>query len=700
MQSLLLLKKSTFLLSLMQFVREKNKYILTTFLVIFLLFIINRPFYQEHFDSLWLGFCLIFCIIWLDQAIVVLFAILPLFLDQSGTQKAFMLELYLISLAIAFVIRGHIVHAVKGWKITSYDTLFFTFFCIFSLLAVLPFFNYMAALLQSGPSLVKTLFFIIHAEPTYHYYSLQQFFCLLINFCLFLGFLSWFRRSSITAKIVDYILLGLILSIIAGFLDWGNIISLTFWREKVIFMPLSATGSLKSLSGHEGWFSQYIVFFFVPVVTHLLIKKRMRIFWMTNFTLFVTVFLSGQIDGLFIFCTSLICIVLSNRDVYCQLFLYKKLQSLYTSAGRTKLIVSVILVILLLLTLVITLPVSYDRQISVKLTHRLSLWKGGLKIWSEEKLLGSGLGTFVYRYEDTFRDDSPDYVYYHLSAHSSYIQLLVELGIIGSIIFFAFVVSVLIRSGKKLFRSGDYTEKKASLLVFCGVLIFFFYGFTQYFFFLRALSVGFWVLLAFWLSLPGNRECSVPRIKSFILLVLLQIGILGPFFLMKPAFSTANNQGWYPVEKGTRVNYYRWSSPEAFLDLPPAVEKVIIEFQVRHPDISKRPVRVTFSVDDEVVNSTLISHKKSKKIWFQVESGKPHMLSVKVNRPWCPFFYHKSVDQRMLGVKIEYISLNQMDNYWEKTFHQQLQSEDLKQNSREQIHQSTGPGHILEEKPR
>lgn len=89
---------------------------------------------------------------------------------------------------------------------------------------------------------------------------------------------------------------------------------------------------------------------------------------------------------------------------------------------------------------------------------RLSLWKSSLAMFADNPITGTGLGTFDYIYPKYRLSDMYGRAVY---AHSDWLQLLAELGVIGFAIFLFGVLSsfMLIRRGFPAMKTGeDWTE--------------------------------------------------------------------------------------------------------------------------------------------------------------------------------------------------------------------------------------------------
>lgn len=113
---------------------------------------------------------------------------------------------------------------------------------------------------------------------------------------------------------------------------------------------------------------------------------------------------------------------------------------------------------------------------------RLGLWSTGWKLFTENPILGIGLGNF--RYYNWIINHSERYI------HNSYLQILVETGLVGFIIFAIFASKTLLNS----FQLQKKVQNKNWLLVF-GPLCAFIAIALQSFFLSSFFDVAFWFAL-------------------------------------------------------------------------------------------------------------------------------------------------------------------------------------------------------------
>jgi O-antigen ligase len=102
---------------------------------------------------------------------------------------------------------------------------------------------------------------------------------------------------------------------------------------------------------------------------------------------------------------------------------------------------------------------------------RMAINRDGLRMFALKPLLGWGLGTFPEVYPQ-FRSFYTNF--FINQAHDDYIQLLVEMGILGFVTMLWFVVTVYRQAAKKLARWADDVNGAvalAALLAVTGILV-------------------------------------------------------------------------------------------------------------------------------------------------------------------------------------------------------------------------------------
>lgn len=97
---------------------------------------------------------------------------------------------------------------------------------------------------------------------------------------------------------------------------------------------------------------------------------------------------------------------------------------------------------------------------------RLKLWAASLRIIKEHGLLGTGIGTYFLYFPEFRLSEDLKGAYY---AHNDPLQYWVELGVLGPVLFYAFIISVIIRTVKAFKAATDVTKRLKIFVPFCAL---------------------------------------------------------------------------------------------------------------------------------------------------------------------------------------------------------------------------------------
>ncbi len=99
-------------------------------------------------------------------------------------------------------------------------------------------------------------------------------------------------------------------------------------------------------------------------------------------------------------------------------------------------------------------------------SNRDSLWLATIAMIKAHGFWGTGIGTyFLYFPEFRLADDNWGAYY----AHSDPLQFWAELGVLGPVLFYAFIISVVIRTWQALNRAKDVTQRLQVFVPFCAL---------------------------------------------------------------------------------------------------------------------------------------------------------------------------------------------------------------------------------------
>lgn len=113
---------------------------------------------------------------------------------------------------------------------------------------------------------------------------------------------------------------------------------------------------------------------------------------------------------------------------------------------------------------------------------RVSLWMNIARVIKEKPIVGTGLGTFTHVYRKYYPDDFPlagegSRVIRH--AHNLYLQLLLETGIAGFIVFLVILIAGLMRCIKNLLNENDPDLLSIRYGSLVGIVCFLIYSVTD-----------------------------------------------------------------------------------------------------------------------------------------------------------------------------------------------------------------------------
>lgn len=97
--------------------------------------------------------------------------------------------------------------------------------------------------------------------------------------------------------------------------------------------------------------------------------------------------------------------------------------------------------------------------------HRVDIWSSTLDIIKDHPVLGTGIGTFFLYYPEYRRATEIDGVF---MAHNDPLQFWAELGILGPLLFYAFVIAAAIRTFKSL-KTAQGHDRLIIVALFCAL---------------------------------------------------------------------------------------------------------------------------------------------------------------------------------------------------------------------------------------
>lgn len=167
--------------------------------------------------------------------------------------------------------------------------------------------------------------------------------------------------------------------------------------------------------------------------------------------------------------------------------------------------------ILILVVMLLLLPQAMkDRMMELADTkggatyERVMLWKGAVNMIKVHPVLGFGVNTYSRNFPDYRPEGYVDYRY----THNSYLQMGTEIGIVGVLIFLAFLLSLLRACVKGLSDMSDGIEKSLAAGLVAGIVAFALNCVVDTHFYSVSLAVFFWMIMGLCYSLSNHAEKS------------------------------------------------------------------------------------------------------------------------------------------------------------------------------------------------
>ncbi|MAZ76615.1 MAG: hypothetical protein CMH31_04860 [Micavibrio sp.] len=170
--------------------------------------------------------------------------------------------------------------------------------------------------------------------------------------------------------------------------------------------------------------------------------------------------------------------------------------------------------------------------------NRFNIWMGALGVLKENWIFGIGIGMFFLHYNEYRIPEELKGVYH---AHSDPLQFGIELGVLGPILFYAFLMAVLVRTIKTYRVEGISSDQRVLLLApFFGLSAVTLHSHVTFNFYNLSILYGCGLLLAVWyltseqVLRAQRKQVMMPTKTSYasgLLLIILPFLFLGGLFL-------------------------------------------------------------------------------------------------------------------------------------------------------------------------
>ena len=404
------------------------------------------------------------------------------------------------------------------------------------------------------------------------------------------------RQSSRTIALFLSILLGLVFSLLAGFVDYFGFYSLEWLRD---LDPTANPGGqqfrMQSLFGHSGWFAEYLTLA-IPMVLGLFL---LRIPYLLRVLIALGVMILGEVALILSFQRGgWISYPLTLFAVWAAIYVVYKIEKSNTGVrpaligASWKILLSLPLTVMASFYLLAVIQGKTTTEVVEtyqgrfyqisKVSDRWEFVEAGYKLSTLHPFFGAGSESFGYEYEKEFVD--PDGAFHgeqilplHGSAHNVYAQTLAGKGWMGLLILVGLFTGLFLSCLKVVF-TGNKTfhldDKLIALTGVCFSVAFLIYGFVQEVFYVQVLQVLVFVVLVLVLSsisvrIPGENVVGAAWVPLFFLFAIGH----GIWEFYHPGASLANwnktlEFGCYLPEKEPSGRSFRWCGPTANVELP------------------------------------------------------------------------------------------------------------------------------------
>lgn len=381
----------------------------------------------------------------------------------------------------------------------------------------------------------------------------------------------WWRRNP--APLAAALVSGLAVTGILGLLEYVEWIDLSGYRAIGQYVSLER---MHSLFFNSGWLAEYFVIATPFAVAGLLALKRRTLAAALAVIALAVIVLAQQRGAWFTGAAQLATLAVLARK---QLF--------RPGMGRRWAVGAVCLALLLAVTVLAGPQTRSDALLDrattsfSDLTGREGLWRASLEMAPKRPLLGWGLGSFAPVYDSFHPPDSPQAQRPRGTAHSWYLNLLVETGILGLAAFalLAGAAAIVLRRALRGQASTERTLAVGVTVASVGALV---YGLVQYMPHIRVIHWLMWMVLATACLnlLPQSRRWLRLSGGSLVVAVVLCL----PFRWLVPQPEWRGDEAYGFREPGEGKNSpFQWAGPRAAIRVPWEGDCLLVPLANGHP---------------------------------------------------------------------------------------------------------------------
>ncbi|MCO6430055.1 MAG: O-antigen ligase family protein [Deltaproteobacteria bacterium] len=417
------------------------------------------------------------------------------------------------------------------------------------------------------------------------------------------------RSPGFASKCCWVILAGLIISLVAGLLDYYRMVDLRGLRGlDPVVNPNDIQFRLQSFFGHSGWFAEYVTL----AIPFSMIILASSISYTARISLIIVLLVVGELVLILTFqrggwVSYPLTLIFVWAAIYVVRLIEKGEQS-YLRALRLsfiKVILSVPLTVFVSLGVISFLSAAgaldfdpraglskYAERFTdiVKSSDRTEFIKAGYLIGKLHPVYGAGSESFAYQYRKEFLHPEGEYfgeiiLPLHGSAHNVYLQTAAGKGLVGFAALLALLFCTIYYCLRAALMGGDLSFRHRLVLLTCAssALAFLIYGNFQEIFYIQSLQYLFFAVIGVAASGIDGRFTVSTRTSAALLLAfaaLLPIHILLEFRGHLPRGVEEKSFGCFDYEIDPTGAQYRWCGVRARQKFTVDPQTSTVQFQV------------------------------------------------------------------------------------------------------------------------
>ena len=400
---------------------------------------------------------------------------------------------------------------------------------------------------------------------------------------------------------------GFFLSLFLGILDFHNIIDLTFLRPLNPDLVRFGYKRLMSLFWHSGWFAEYIVliapFFLAPFFLHQPHRRPLLRILLGLMILYAMIFTYQRAGWISFSAALLVLSILGWKVLYLRL----------AKSRNLLLLIAGILLIVGGFTFIVTSDLTAHTALAQRLKKiffapdRTRIWDQALLLYQRKPLLGIGTGNYYYYHCSNFPPGHPYYHFDKVTAHSTYLHILVERGPFGALVFLVLLSLALRRATLGFKLSREFSSRRTlSAALLASLVGFIIYGFAQYMFYIRIIELLFWFLLALTEILGTDIPALAP--KPLTHKEKLAMGAFMILILVILSFQPTAHDLFFWNVTGNPEDEFLGSWFDPWDERTVTCDQQVLEtkYLLFHPDVRKSPVTVSLLLNGKVMCSQII----------------------------------------------------------------------------------------------